>query len=110
MRSWTGLPKQLTSTAWIAMHNNWVLPLLKVINNGLQKFVTFQFKTTNMKKNVLLFFLFLFSANLLFAQKDYRVVFDLTSKDTLDHRSVLRWVGEISNLEKDAMIEVVMYG
>jgi intracellular sulfur oxidation DsrE/DsrF family protein len=44
------------------------------------------------------------------AQKDYRVVFDLTSKDSLDHRAVLRWAGEVANAEKDAKVEVVMYG
>ena len=63
-----------------------------------------------MKKNVLFLLILLFSTISLFAQKDYRVVFDLTSKDTLDHRSLLRWVGEIANAEKDAQIEVVMYG
>lgn len=52
---------------------------------------------------------FLFSP-FLFAQKDYKVVFDLTSKDTLDQRAVLRWVGEVSNISKDAQVEVVMYG
>lgn len=43
-------------------------------------------------------------------QSDYRVVFDLTSKDTLDQRSVVRWLNEISNSNPDAKLEVVMYG
>ena len=63
-----------------------------------------------MKKNVFFIAILLLSAQFLFAQKDYKVVFDLTSKDSLDQRSLLRWVGEIANGSKDAQIEVVMYG
>ena len=63
-----------------------------------------------MKKNVSILIMLLLSSVILFAQKDYRVVFDLTSKDSLDHRAVLRWVSEVANAEKDAQIEVVMYG
>ena len=45
------------------------------------------------------------------AQKsDYKVVFDLTSKDSLDHRSVVRWLNEVSKSNPDAKLEVVMYG
>ena len=44
------------------------------------------------------------------AQADYKVVFDLTSKDSLDHKAVLRWVGEVSKAAPDAKMEVVMYG
>lgn len=43
------------------------------------------------------------------AQKDYKVVFDLTSKDTNDHRAVIRWVNEILKAEPTAMVEVVMF-
>src|ERR1035438_5484957 len=43
-------------------------------------------------------------------QPDYKVVFDLTSKDTLDQRSVIRWLNEISKPNPDAKLEVVMYG
>lgn len=45
-----------------------------------------------------------------YAQKDYKVVFDLTSKDTLDHKAVLRWAGEVAKASADAKLEVVMYG
>ena len=41
---------------------------------------------------------------------DYRVVFDLTTRDTLDQKATLRWVNEVSSASKDAQIEVVMYG
>ena len=39
----------------------------------------------------------------------YRVVFDLTSRDTLDQRAVLRWLKEVSTSSPDAQMEVVMY-
>jgi uncharacterized protein len=41
---------------------------------------------------------------------DYKVVFDLTSRDTADHNSVIRWAREITASDKDARIEVVLYG
>lgn len=40
----------------------------------------------------------------------YRVVFDLTSRDSLDQRAVLRWIKEVSTSSPDAELEVVMYG
>ncbi|MEY2527829.1 MAG: uncharacterized protein QOE73_2600 [Verrucomicrobiota bacterium] len=44
------------------------------------------------------------------AQKHpYRVVFDLTSRDTLEQKAVLRWVKEVSNASSAAQIEVDMY-
>lgn len=42
--------------------------------------------------------------------KSYRVVFDLTSRDSLDQKAVMRWVGEITTAHPDAELEVVMYG
>ena len=64
-----------------------------------------------MKKNLLitgLLFLYPFIAP---AQTtDYKVVFDLTSKDSLDHKSVIRWLTEVSRLNPNAKLEVVMYG
>ena len=40
----------------------------------------------------------------------YRVVFDLTSRDTLDHKAVMRWIKEVSTVSPKAELEVVMYG
>jgi len=40
----------------------------------------------------------------------YRVVFDLTSRDTLDQKAVLRWIREVSTSSPNAQMEVVMYG
>ena len=58
---------------------------------------------------VLIFFIFI-SCNFLKAQSaPYHVVFDLTSKDTIVHQMVIRWVREILNTAPDAKIEVVFY-
>ena len=44
------------------------------------------------------------------AQKaPYRVVFDVTSKDTLLHQMVIRWINEIEASNPEAQIEVVFY-
>jgi intracellular sulfur oxidation DsrE/DsrF family protein len=40
----------------------------------------------------------------------YRVVFDLTSRDTLEQKAVLRWIKEVSTVAPNAQMEVVMYG
>ncbi len=40
----------------------------------------------------------------------YRVVFDLTSRDTLEQRAVLRWLREVGESSPNAQMEVVMYG
>lgn len=42
--------------------------------------------------------------------KDYKVVFDLTSKDSTDQKSVVRWINEILNNNPGASLEVVLYG
>jgi uncharacterized protein len=43
------------------------------------------------------------------APQPYRVVFDLTSRDTLDQKAVLRWINEVTTTSPKAEIEVVMY-
>jgi intracellular sulfur oxidation DsrE/DsrF family protein len=40
----------------------------------------------------------------------YNVVFDLTSKDTNDHKTIIRWLDGISKERPDAKLEVVLYG
>lgn len=42
--------------------------------------------------------------------KEYKVVFDLTSGDTTDHQSVVRWLKGISGGNPNAQLEVVFYG
>ncbi len=63
-----------------------------------------------MKKILILIGIAIFFSQNCIAQKDYKVVFDLTSKDTLDHKAVLRWAGEVAKASADATLEVVMYG
>lgn len=40
----------------------------------------------------------------------YKVVFDLTSPDTADHQSLIRWLNGISKSNANALMEVVFYG
>lgn len=48
--------------------------------------------------------------NVLSAQKaPYKVVFDVSSKDTVVHQMVIRWIKEIMNMVPTAEIEVVYY-
>ena len=63
-----------------------------------------------MKKNFFLPAFLLLCSLFALAQKDYRVVFDLTSKDSNDQRAVIRWVNEVAKAEPTAQMEVVMYG
>jgi intracellular sulfur oxidation DsrE/DsrF family protein len=44
------------------------------------------------------------------APQPYRVAFDLTSRDTLDQKAVMRWIKEVTAASPKAEIEVVMYG
>lgn len=43
-------------------------------------------------------------------RQPYRVAFDLTSRDTLEQKAVLRWLREVGTSSPDAQMEVVMYG
>jgi intracellular sulfur oxidation DsrE/DsrF family protein len=60
-----------------------------------------------MKKILLLL---IFVVNFSYGQKaPYNVVFDVTSKDTLVHQMVIRWIKEITDDHPDAKIEIVFY-
>jgi intracellular sulfur oxidation DsrE/DsrF family protein len=64
-----------------------------------------------MRRILVTAFFVLFSAGLVWSQEtQYRVVFDLTSSDSLNQRAVMRWVKEITTSNPQAQIEVVMYG
>ena len=41
---------------------------------------------------------------------EYKVVFDLTSKDTAIHSTLMRWINGISQGTPEAELEVVFYG
>jgi len=57
-----------------------------------------------------LFTIILLVASPAWAQKDYKVVFDLTSGDTLSQQTAIRWINEIIKAEPTAQVEVVMFG
>jgi intracellular sulfur oxidation DsrE/DsrF family protein len=62
-----------------------------------------------MKNRIVLFLIF--STQLIWAQtKPVRIVFDITSKDTLTHQAALRHVKGMADAYPDAMLEVVIYG
>ena len=64
-----------------------------------------------MKMNIFIISLLLLFPFFLKAQThDYKVVFDLTSKDTMAQKAVIRWINEISKLRPDVELEVVLYG
>src|SRR5258705_10563217 len=67
-------------------------------------------KTCIMKK-IILAASILLVANLVKAQNaDYRVVFDMTSRDSLNQQAVVRELNLIREGNPDAKLEVVMYG
>jgi len=64
-----------------------------------------------MKLNIFLLMLLICSAQFVFAQaRPYNVVFDMTSKDTINQQAVIRWINEVTNANPDAKVEVVMFG
>lgn len=63
-----------------------------------------------MKKQILMLAWVLVSAVALRAQNaDYRVVFDMTNKDTSSHKTVIRQTSGIAKANPDAKLEVVIY-
>jgi len=62
-----------------------------------------------MKKLFVLLLTITMATEFVSAQADYKVVFDLTSKDSLDQQAVIRWLKEITGERSDAKLEVVMY-
>lgn len=63
-----------------------------------------------MKKLIFVLPILLLTFTSSLAQTDYAVVFDLTSKDTIDHQMAIRWVNEVLNAEPTAKVEVVFFG
>ena len=62
-----------------------------------------------MKKYWLVLLLLSGSLSMAAQRSDYKVVFDLTSRDILDQKNLIRWLTEISNANPEAKMEVVMY-
>ena len=44
------------------------------------------------------------------AQSNYKVVFDVTSQDTTDHKLAIRWANEVLKAEPTAQVEIVLFG
>ena len=63
-----------------------------------------------MKKMFLSAAALFFCSLLLKAQKDYKVVLDLTSGDSLSQQTAIRWATEIANADPKAQVEIVMFG
>ena len=63
-----------------------------------------------MKKLLFILATLLLISSFLSAQSNYKVVFDITSKDTVDHKNVIRWINTILASDADANLEVVFYG
>jgi hypothetical protein len=63
-----------------------------------------------MKRALVVGLLALLSLGFVRAQpQPYRVVFDLTSHDSLEQRAILRWIREVGTESPEARMEVVMY-
>ena len=63
-----------------------------------------------MRRTLLVVLFAVLSLGFVRAQRQpYRVVFDLTSRDTLEQKAVLRWLREVGTSSPDAQMEVVMY-
>src|SRR5688500_15432355 len=63
-----------------------------------------------MKKQIVFFAVLLVSSVAVMAQvKDYNVVFDMTSKDTASHKTVVRQTSGIAKSNPNAQLEVVIY-
>jgi intracellular sulfur oxidation DsrE/DsrF family protein len=61
-------------------------------------------------KSIIVIVLFIFSLETFGQTKPVRIVFDVTSKDTVTHQSVLRHVKGMAKMYPEAMLEVVIYG
>jgi len=64
-----------------------------------------------MKKSILsLLLAVLATASALSQEKPVKIVFDITSKDTLDHQTVMRHVSLMAKAYPESQFEVVVYG
>lgn len=64
-----------------------------------------------MKKSIIFFLFFMQLTIVTWSQeKPVKVVFDITSKDTLDHQTVMRHVALMAKAYPQSQFEVVVYG
>ena len=63
-----------------------------------------------MKKFLFFLSILLTPSTFLSAQANYKVVFDVTSQDTVDHKMAIRWANEVLKAEPTAQVEIVLFG
>lgn len=63
-----------------------------------------------MKKRISILPVLLLLAFFVSAQPNYKVVFDVTSQDTTDHKLAIRWANEVLKAEPTAQVEIVLFG
>ena len=59
---------------------------------------------------VTILFMLLYTQNVSAQNNAYKVVFDITSSDSTDYQSLIRWLNGISKSNSNAQMEVVFYG
>lgn len=63
-----------------------------------------------MKKSILYLFTLVIIVSVHAQEKNYKVVFDMSSKDTVNQQAVTREIGLIKGASPEAKLEVVVYG
>jgi intracellular sulfur oxidation DsrE/DsrF family protein len=63
-----------------------------------------------MKKYLLLTGFILLVTNMAQAQANYKVVFDMSSRDSVNQQAIVREIGLITDANPNAKLEVVIYG
>ena len=64
-----------------------------------------------MKKNFLCIYSLMFMSLFVHAQtNNYKVVFDMSSRDSINQQAIVREIGLITGASPDAKLEVVIYG
>src|SRR5579864_7897752 len=64
-----------------------------------------------MKKNFLCIYSLMFMSLFVHAQtNNYKVVFDMSSRDSINQQAIVREIGLITGTSPDAKLEVVIYG
>src|SRR6201995_2957672 len=71
----------------------------------------FNLKTFNMRKySLCIGMLMLFSISIQAQNSNYKVVFDMSSRDSINQQAIVREIGLITGASPDAKLEVVIYG
>ena len=63
-----------------------------------------------MKKYLLYVGLIMLMTNTIYAQANYKVVFDMSSRDSINQQAIVREIGLITDANPNAKLEVVIYG